>query len=216
MGFRESRCTSTFDLLACSHILPYGRLACICRFCRPAWLPVSPRRHYAFALKRLLMGAKRDIGKFEGQKITAEAATWNGTPYSLLGALSFKSRGGDCSGSTSNIFEKAGFKYEHKSAHTFQKYATESGLFREVAAQEPLQDGDILSWPHHMAIYSTFTSSTECTFANTLRTNKSGEKWTQRNDMWTAHHTGGNPYGPAARQYWPGARPKAFRRLVDK
>ena len=54
----------------------------------------------------------RDIPVLKGQGITAEAASWNGTPYSLLGMNSAKGTGGDCSGTTFKIFKAAGFPYE--------------------------------------------------------------------------------------------------------
>jgi hypothetical protein len=77
----------------------------------------------------------------------------------------------------------------------FPDYALKSGLFRELGSGEDKQDGDILSWSNHMAIYCTFAADTEN--ATTPRVNKNGSKWTQNNDMWTASHPDGPTYAPA-------------------
>ena len=62
-----------------------------------------------------------------------------------------------------------------------------------------------------MAIYSSFSSSTEQTYATTARTNSHGQKWTQTNDMWTAYKVDGPPYGPAAMKFFKPTPPKVFR-----
>lgn len=165
--------------------------------------------------------AKPDISSTDGSRITAEAASWNGTPYSLRGGNSSKgvSGGGDCSGSTSKIFAAAGFPYAHQAAGTFADYAITSGLFRELTSKDAKQDGDILSWSDHMAIYSTFMSPTETKFKTTQRPMKEGKgkSWTQNNDMWTATHTGGPAYHPGAIIYsGKSSAPRVFRRLDDK
>lgn len=155
----------------------------------------------------------KDISVLAGQRITAEAATWNGTPYSLAGSASVKGQGGDCSGSTYLIYQAAGFRYEYHTAGEFADYAADSGLFRELSAGEKKQDGDILSWSSHVAIYSTFSSATEGSFGKTQRLNSKGQPWTQVNDMWTAHHSGGSPYSSAALKYWGNSAPRVFRKL---
>jgi hypothetical protein len=150
-----------------------------------------------------------DLSPADGQALTAEAATWEGTPYSLLGAGSVKGVGGDCSGSTWLIYKAAGFPYEYQQAAGFAAYALRTGLFRELAGGDARQDGDILSWPNHMAIVSTFVA--DPAHATTARTNRAGHPWTQKNDMWTASHPGGPAYACAELRFWRNDPPRVFR-----
>lgn len=153
---------------------------------------------------------KKDIPLSDGQLIVKEAATWKGTPYALIGEDSKKGTGADCSGSTQKIYNVAGFAYDYKTTEEFPNYAKSSGLFRELDSDEAKQDGDILWWQGHVAIYSSF--ATDKDNATTQRTNKQGKKWTQDNDMWTASHTKGPPYAPAEMRYFkPGLLPKVYR-----
>jgi hypothetical protein len=157
------------------------------------------------------MGAisKKDISAVEGSAIVAEAKTWKDTPYALKGPSSDKGTGGDCSGTTFKIYSTAKCPYTYQIAASFEDYALESGLFRELSDDEKNQEGDILSWPNHMAIYSSFASDPEN--ATKERTNASGTKWTQRNNMWTASHPGGAAYGPAEMRFWRPDEPRVFR-----
>ena len=86
--------------------------------------------------------------------ITAEAATWSNTKYVSIGEASSKGVGGDCSGSTFQIYVAAGFPYDYRRTEDFPTYALKSGHFRELAAGDKPQDGDVLSWHGHMSIYS--------------------------------------------------------------
>ena len=153
--------------------------------------------------------AKKDISAEEGTTIAIEAATWKGTPYSLNGQASAKGIGGDCSGITYRIYSAAHFPYPYLSSGTFRTDAVTNGLFRELAPTEAKQDGDILSWPNHMAIYSTFAKDLDN--ATTARVTKSGSPWTQRNDMWTASHPGGPGFAAAEMRWWRSDAPKVFR-----
>ena len=67
----------------------------------------------------------------------------------------------------------------------------------------------MLWWPDHMAIYSSFASDKEN--ATTPRVNRQGQAWTQVNDMWTASHAGGNPYGPAQMHWFKPGPPVVYR-----
>lgn len=154
-------------------------------------------------------GNRSDIGFADGQRITDEASTWDETPYALLGPKSVKGVAGDCSGTTFLIYRAAGFPYEYQTAGTFAEYALKSGLFREVRIGEKNQDGDILSWPNHMAIYATFQN--DKAHAITPRLSKNGRKWVQQNDMWTASHPNGAAYGPAELRWWRPDPPRVFR-----
>ncbi len=151
----------------------------------------------------------KDIAVAVGQQIVAAAAIWKGTPYALVGKASVKGVGGDCSGTTYKIFDAANCPYTYQTAAGFRAYALTSGLFRKLPAGEQMQDGDILSWPNHMAVYSTFAS--DAANAKTDRTNTYGGKWVQQNDMWTASHPGGPPYGTGAMKYWRPDAPTVFR-----
>lgn len=157
---------------------------------------------------------KRDLSHTEALLITTEALTWDGTPYSLRGPDSVKGVAGDCSGSTWQIYAAAGFPYEYQQSAGFQAYAIHSGLFRQLGAGEPMQDGDILSWSNHMALYATFKDAPAK--ATTPRVNRSGKPWTQENDIWTASHPGGPAYAAAALKYWRNDAPKVFRYQKDK
>ena len=159
---------------------------------------------------------KRDISPDDGKRIVAESATWKGTPYALVGALSVKDKGGDCSGSTNLIYKSVSLSYVFKKASDFPAYALSSGLFRELAKGDAKRDGDILSWSGHMAIYSSFAGD-DSENATTERKNKKGEAWTQHNDMWTASHpprdANDHPpaYGPAEMKWWGLGTPRVFR-----
>ena len=106
---------------------------------------------------------RKDISAIEGSCIVAEAATWKGTPYSLVGSASAKGVGGDCSGTTSKIYESAHFPYIHQASGTFAAYALSSGLFRKLGPSELKQEGDILCWDDHLAIYSFANDSDNAT-----------------------------------------------------
>lgn len=161
--------------------------------------------------------AKRtDVSVTVGKLIVSEAATWKGTPYSLIGPSSIKGKGGDCSGITFKIFRAANCPYDYQQAASFPAYALQSGLFRQLAPGEPKQEGDILCWPHHMAIYSSFAS--DLANARIQRQSRHGSgTWTQVSDMWTASHPPRQPgeipppYGPAEAKYWSPDKPKVFR-----
>jgi hypothetical protein len=151
-----------------------------------------------------------DISLADGRKITTEAATWKGTAYAMIGGNSAKGVSGDCSGSTHKIYAAAGFNYEFRNTSSFPEYATSSGLFRKLGADEQKQDGDILSWSGHMAIFCSFYL--DSVNATTPRTNKSGTPYLQTNDMWTASHTGGPAYGPGKISWFKaGVMPDVYR-----
>jgi hypothetical protein len=154
---------------------------------------------------------KKNVSLADGKRITVEACSWNGTPYTLNGQGAVKGRGGDCSGSTYRIYAAVRFPYTYQSTGTFEAYAVASGLFRILDAGESKQDGDVLLWNDHMAIYSSFSSSIEQPFATTARTNAHGQNWTQTNDMWTAYKVDGPPYGAAEMKFFKPAPPKIFR-----
>jgi len=160
-----------------------------------------------------MVGTTNELSADEGRKIVAEAKTWKGVAYGTVGKASSKGPGGsaDCSGSTWGIYRAAGFPYEYQATATFPAYVKESGRFRELGSNEKQQDGDILYWSGHMAIYSTFTT-VDVGDAITDRVNKKGARWSQKNDMWTASHPGGSPYGPAEIRTWKnGVLPQTFR-----
>jgi hypothetical protein len=150
-----------------------------------------------------------DISADDGAKITAEARNWKDTPYKLVGSGSIKGTGGDCSGSTWRIYDAAGFKYAYQNTSGFIDYVGKKKKFRELASSDTKQEGDILFWPDHMAIYSTFAGDKDD--ATTDRVNKKGQHWTQVNDMWTATKPGGQDYEPAKMSFFKSTAPRLFR-----
>lgn len=149
-----------------------------------------------------------DITKEEGLKITAEAKTWKGTPYSMAGSSTMKGVKGDCSGTTCKIFEAAGFPYAFQSTSTFPAYAASSGLFRKLSSGEARQDGDVLHWSGHMAISCTFFMDEQ---NRVTKREKNGRKFDQVNDMWTAFHTGGPAYAPHRSDWFKTDKPTIYR-----
>lgn len=152
---------------------------------------------------------RRDITANEALPLIKEAATWKGTSYSLRGASSVKGVAGDCSGTTFLIYRAAGFPYDYQPSGTFPTYARHSGIFRLLASDEPVQVGDVLSWPNHMAIYAG--SALQKEDATTARVNASGKSWTQHNDIFTATRPNGPAYMPASLRYWRPDPPKIYR-----
>jgi len=150
-----------------------------------------------------------DITPSDGSAIVTEAATWMGTPYSLVGAASVKGVGGDCSGSTYLIYRVAGFPFDYLQASYFYAHACVTGHFRQLGANDAKQEGDILSWSDHMAVYTSFAADPGN--AKTARTNAAGKPWTQINDMWTASHPQGPVYRPNAMRWFKPAPPRVFR-----
>lgn len=151
----------------------------------------------------------KDISAAEGAKLVLEAKSWKGTPYKLVGAASIKGTGGDCSGSTWCIYTAAGFAYDYRNTATFAAYVAEKKNFRKLGAGEAKQDGDLLLWSDHMAIYSSFALDKDN--ATTARVNAKGANWTQANDMWTATRPGGGPYQPHKMAYFKPTVPAVYR-----
>ncbi len=150
-----------------------------------------------------------DITAADGALITVQAMAWKGTPYQLVGPGSVVGHGGDCSGSTWRIYGAAGFAYDYQATGTFPDYVVRKKRFRELSPGEAMQEGDLLYWSNHMAIYSGFANDTPD--AATDRVNTAGRHWTQNNDMWTASKPGGPVYGPAKMSYFKPDRPRIFR-----
>jgi cell wall-associated NlpC family hydrolase len=80
--------------------------------------------------------------------------------------------GADCSGAVSGIFNQAGVFSNYYSSQQYAQYPF-------VPATFPLQPGDVGVYPGHVDIYGG------------SNTGVSGD------DVWSATHTGGNPFGPA-------------------
>ncbi len=153
---------------------------------------------------------QKDITATQGAKITAVAKLWKGTPYKAIGAASKKGIEGDCSGTTWRIYEEAGFPFAYNPTASFPAYAKSSGRFRELAKGEPMQEGDILYWDGHVAIFSEF--ATDAANRVTDRLAKDGKTpWKQVNDMWSATNSKGPPYGPNKMGFFRKEAPRVFR-----
>ena len=152
--------------------------------------------------------AGRYITELEGKKILNIAATWIGTPYELVGQKSERGKRGDCSGSTNKIYNEAGFPYPYQMSSTFEDYAIKTNRFREINPEKtPLQSGDVLLWPGHMAIYAKFGGDEP--MRNT-GLQKSGKK--MENDMFTAfNQRTGAPYAPYNTKVFRPDKYKIFR-----
>jgi hypothetical protein len=150
-----------------------------------------------------------DISLADGAKLVQEAKAWKGTPYALVGSNSVKGINGDCSGSSWRIYSAAGFVYDYRNSASFPAYAIESKKFRKLEVTEAKQEGDMLVWSDHMAIYTSFISDTAN--ATTPRVNAKGTAWTQHNDMWTATRPGGGPYQPNKMSYFKPTPPAVYR-----
>jgi hypothetical protein len=142
-------------------------------------------------------GKECTVGRFiteeEGWQIVNAAATWEGTPYGMVGAASKKSVIGDCSGTTNKIYTEAGFPYPYQSTSSFAAYARATNQFRRIdPAKQALQAGDILLWSGHMAIYAPFTPDNPRYDGGLY---KHGQR--KYNNMYTAFNTRTQqPYGP--------------------
>lgn len=107
--------------------------------------------------------------------IAAAAKSWFGTPY-LYGGCTRE--GADCSGSVWAIYNLAGIRLPPQ-FHSSSAYAN-SPLFVKVTG--PLQIGDVGHYPGHVVIYGGTTGPGK--------------------DVWSAFHTGGPVYGPAASSWF--------------
>ncbi len=152
----------------------------------------------------------RDISLAQGIAITDAAEAWKGTPYASIGPASTIGKQGDCSGSTWRIYVAAGLPYTYQMTANFPAYVVQSKRFRELQLGDAWQDGDILYWTGHMAIYSTF--SDDPADATIDRVNGAGHHWTQKNDMWTAFRPNGPVYNAySSAFFFPGIAPRVFR-----
>lgn len=156
-----------------------------------------------------LPSVNRDISAADGAKIVEEAKGWKGTPYKLVGAGSIKNDGSDCSGSSWRIYTAVGFPYVFQASATFLGYVEEKKRFRQLATTDAKQEGDLLHWSDHMAIYTSFADDKDNAVTN--RVNAAGQAWKQINDMWTATHPGGLAYRPDKMSYFKTSPPRVFR-----
>lgn len=147
-------------------------------------------------------GKECTIGEFiteaEGWKIIEVAATWEGTEYKGIGAASERRVKGDCSGTTYKIYGEAGFPYPYQPTFAFAGYAAKSHQFREIDVKStPMQVGDVLLWPGHMAIYAPFPEGHPKRNTGVMRrgTNVMNDMYTAFNDRRYAPYA---PYNIAA------------------
>lgn len=152
--------------------------------------------------------AGRFITESEGKKILDVAASWIGTPYELVGAKSEKSKKGDCSGTTNKIYAEAGFWYPYQTSSGFEDFSVKTNRFREISPEKtPMQSGDVLLWPGHMAIYAKFAEGDPKKNTGVKKTGRGVE-----NDMYTAfNQRTGAPYAPYNTRVFRLDKYKVFR-----
>lgn len=152
--------------------------------------------------------AGRFITDSEGKKILDIAATWMGTPYELVGAKSEKGKKGDCSGTTNKIYVEAGFSYPYQTSGGFEDFSVKTNRFREINPEKtPMQSGDVLLWPGHMAIYAKFSEADPKRYTGLKKSGKDVV-----NDMYTAfNQRTGAPYAPYNIKVFRPDKYKVFR-----
>jgi cell wall-associated NlpC family hydrolase len=139
----------------------------------------------------------RDITPREGARISDNAATWKDTPYAtagteLAGAAAMQGVGADCSGSTCKIYDQVGNVYSYRSSGQFAGAAATEGFpFRQLTTNESFQQGDVILFKGHMAIYA-------------------GQDGNGNSLMWTARGAG-RPYTQMPMKYW-GSQPIGYYR----
>ncbi|GAA5175536.1 hypothetical protein GCM10025771_07970 [Niveibacterium umoris] len=150
----------------------------------------------------------RYLSEAEGWKIVEVAATWEGTPYQMVGARSEKGIVGDCSGTTFKIYTEAGFPYGYRMTADFVAYVTETNRFREIdPATQPMQAGDVLFWTGHMAIFAPFPEGHPKRETGVMKAGKAIQ-----NNMYTAFNAKRNvPYGPYNIATFRGDKYRVFR-----
>lgn len=151
------------------------------------------------------------ISEADGWKIVDAAKGWEGTPYSMRGATSVKGVGGDCSGTTYHSYKEAGFPYPYQSTAAFVDFARKSNRFRKIDHHKvPLQAGDLLLWPGHMAVYAPFPEGDPRRDTGVV---KRGVK--MANNMFTAFNSSRNkPYGPYNIETFRPDPPAVYRYLI--
>lgn len=155
------------------------------------------------------------LGKFiseeDGWKIVAAAKTWVGTPYKSWGGNSKKGIGGDCSGTTNKSYIEAGFSYPYQTTSNFANFARATNRFRQIDPDKvPMQAGDVLLWPGHMAIYVPFPEGHPDRNTGVIRKGKP-----VANDMYTAFNERRDvPYGPYNIATFRPDKYKVYRYLV--
>ncbi len=119
--------------------------------------------------------------------------------------------GGDCSGITNKSYIEAGFPYPYHRTADFAGYVTASNRFRKIDPEKvPLQAGDLLLWPGHMAIYAPFPEGHPKRDTGVMLRGKK-----QMNDVYTAFNDRTNvPYKAYNIATFRPDKYKVFRYLI--
>jgi RHS repeat-associated protein len=120
-----------------------------------------------------------DLSAGQQAAVVAAAQAWSQANVPYLWGGSARA-GADCSGSISGIYNEAGIDIGRLTSQGFTQ-----SPFSLVPAGQDLQPGDVGVYPGHVVVYGGADN-----------TGVSGR------DVWSASHTGGNPFGPASSSWY--------------
>jgi NlpC/P60 family len=120
-----------------------------------------------------------DLSAGQQAAVVAAAQAWSQANVPYLWGGSTRA-GADCSGSISGIYNEAGIDIGRLTSQGFTQ-----SPFSLVPAGQDLQPGDVGVYPGHVVVYGGADN-----------TGVSGR------DVWSASHTGGNPFGPASSSWY--------------
>lgn len=119
-----------------------------------------------------------DLTPGQQAAVVAAAQDWSqsNVPYKWGGSTK---AGADCSGSVSGIYNDAGINIGRLTSQQFTQ-----SPFSVVPEGSGLQPGDVGVYPGHVVIYGGSNTGVD------------------GSDVWSASHTGGNPFGPASSSWY--------------
>ncbi len=89
--------------------------------------------------------------------------------------------------------------------------------FRAIdTSKESMQAGDILSWPHHMAIYGPNAAFAKDDATTDRLSPRTGKRWIAKNNIWTATNPehGGPYHADELRYFMLGYKVYRYQRIA--